>query len=416
MKTSNRAFWAALFLLLALALLGGCGDDDCSEPVDDDDGAVDDDDDDDDNNDDNDDDSFFPADLPGPYHAGAFAFSITDSERDRFLPVTIWYPTDQTWGESMTYLFGLIYDPGAIKDAAIAKGGPFPLIVFSHGISSFDFQSFSLMTHLASHGYIVAAVSHLQSTALTYIGTKYFSKSAMDRPQDVSALIDTMLEKNRTHTDVFFENVDPTKIGIVGHSMGGYTAIASLGPDLDVNGMIEKCDEIGQANWTGEWHYCNDVTTSDLTYVEDCHPCSHGDDRILASVAMAPAFPQIMVPGSLSQVDVPVLVMGGDLDATTPPMTQNYLYFEGLPHPDTLFWLLEGATHYSFSSVCEIDIARRFFDCEDDILDTNIAHDRIWTATAAYLGLHVKGDDRYRTYFEPDYLSIVPEVTVETKR
>ena len=408
--------WFCL-IVLGLAVVLSCGDDDDQDddctPCDDDDASDDDDaaDDDDDNNDD----SVWPAELPGPYYAGAVPIGFSDPDRSRKLPGYLWYPTEQTSGASMTYMFGLIWDDDAIRDAKLASGGPFPLIVFSHGISSVDFQSFALMDYLASHGYVVASASHLQSTLFTYVGTEFFSKSAIDRPQDVSALIDAMLRRNNTPGDPLFEKIDPDRIGVVGHSFGGYTAIASLNPPLDVYGMIEKCEQVGQANWSGEWKYCHDVTTSDLSFAEDCRPCSLGDARIKAAVPMSPAFPYIMVPGALASVDVPALVMVGELDEVTPPDTQVRVYFDGLSHPETLYWELAGGSHDTFSSACEMSIVRAIFDCGDGFIDPKIAFVLIRTATVAFFGLHLKGQEPYRSYFEQPYLSTVPEVTLETK-
>ena len=412
----KMSFSKILFFLFLAILFGVCFTISCSndEEVSTNSGQADDDDDIDDDDDETEE-PFIPADQPGPYNAGAVEFPVIDKDRNRILPTIVWYPTDAKYGKSMTYLFGLLWDDDAFKDAGIAGSGPFPLIVFSHGHTSINFQSFSLMTYLAGHGYIVAASNHIENTALTYFSSKNFAKSALDRPQDMSALIDTMLAKNKDEQSRFYGKIDEDKIGIIGHSFGGYTSIASLNPPLNVYGMIEKCEEIGEENWSGEWIFCHDVTESDLSYVEDCRPCKLGDDRIKVSIPMTPAFPYLIEPDGLGEIDIPVLVMGGEYDEITPPDTKVRLYFEGLSHPDTIYWELAKASHYTFSSACEISIARAFFECGENLIDTNVAHYHIQTATIAYLGIHLKNDERYRAYFEPEYLATAPEVTIETK-
>src|SRR2546428_3435852 len=93
--------------------------------------------------------------LPGPYGVGETSLVLVDASRptmpngsfpgapDRTLPTAVWYPTaPDTSG----------------PDATLASNGrPFPLVVFGHALGSYNRQSTFLTTHLASHGYIVAA-------------------------------------------------------------------------------------------------------------------------------------------------------------------------------------------------------------------------------------------------------------------
>jgi predicted dienelactone hydrolase len=411
-------------ILGILALSGfvtiGCGDDD----DDNDSGGIDDDDstDDDTNDEANDDvddddtvDVFLPPDELGPYKVGVFSFFFSYDAGSRILPTMVWYPTEDTTGEPMTYLLGLIPDRVAFRDATITQDGPFPLIVFSHGSQSVNFQSFSFIDHLVSHGYIVAACGHIQSTALTYFTPTYFAKSAIDRPQDISALIDAMLAESEDGASRFHGKVDADRIGIFGHSFGGYTSIAALGAPVDLYGMVEKCEEIGESNWHGEWHRCEDLANSDMSYADHCDPCNLGDPRIKVSVPMAPSFPYMIQSGGLENIDVPVLIMAGELDEITPPLTQNRLFFDGLSHPETLYWELKGGSHYTFSSVCELPITGLFFTCDQDHIGAGQASPLIKTALTAFLGLHLLGDERYRYYFQDDYLATTPEILLETK-
>jgi predicted dienelactone hydrolase len=416
----------AIAILLLICLLLSCSSDDKSDDPtassdddddlgsgDDDDSAIDDDDGDDD--DDNDTiDIYLPAEEPGPYNVGAFEFFYQYEDKDRTLPGMVWYPTEDQTGETMRYFFGLVRDFGAFKDAEPAEG-PFPLIVFSHGNQSVNFQSFNFIDHLVSHGYVVAACSHLQNTALTYLRPSYFAKIALDRPQDISALIDVMLAKNDNEASRLYGRMDPSRIGVFGHSFGGYTSIATLvGPIIDADYYVEKCEELGPGAWHGEWNRCVDLMSSDMSYVEDC-PCTLGDPRIKVAVPMAPAHSYFIVPGSLEEIAVPTLIMAGELDAITPPATQNRLYFEGMTHPETLYWEMAGASHYTFSIGCEIPIARPFFPCTEEYIDHSRATPLIRTALTAFLGLHLLNDERYQYYFENEYLITAPEITLETK-
>ncbi len=149
----------------------------------------------------------------------------------------------------------LVTDPtGSVRDAAIAEGGPFPVVVFSHGNGGVRFQSFFLTEYLASHGYIVvspdhtgnAAVSSLPGGDLTglllpagvlpnavAVDPAYsFDLQGTDRLADVSFLVDSVIELNESDPDGRFTGkIDIENVGLTGHSFGGFTTVAAMVAD-----------------------------------------------------------------------------------------------------------------------------------------------------------------------------------------
>jgi len=127
----------------------------------------------------------------GPYSVGSTSFTLTDASRreslsadpeaKRELFVDVWYPgvsrTDQStpkaetlWEELyagewdrvrfvMDYLRGV--DTHTYPDLPIDVGhGPYPILLFSHGLQMFTSQSTLLMEHLASNGYVIFSIAH----------------------------------------------------------------------------------------------------------------------------------------------------------------------------------------------------------------------------------------------------------------
>lgn len=356
-----------------------------------------------------------PAELRGPYPVAATKVTFVDEARSRTLPGTIWYPGRNTSGKLMGYFEGAVPRTDVWEDGAPSTKGPFPLIIFSHGHTAFREQSYFLTEYLASHGYVVAAADHIENDFFTH-QTRFFAKSSWDRPRDVGLEIDTVLAWNQEDGNLLQGLVDETRIGVVGHSFGGYTAIASLNPELNARGMLARCNEMDEAEWTGEWVFCHEIAGSDLSYIEDCNPCRAGDERLLAAVSLTPAFPQLIVEGGIASIDRPVLVMGGSSDETTPVETQVKLYWQQLTHQDSMYLELAKASHYSFTSVCDIPfVAGPAYSCEGDFLNAQRGWDLINTATTAFLGLHIKGQEGYRRYFTQD-LPAQPEVTLELQQ
>jgi hypothetical protein len=129
--------------------------------------------------------------LPEPtgnYDVGTVSFSLMDDNRDEFhtddandkreLFVEVWYPGEllepvtpkSLWSElysgqrdvvsfTLSYLKGVKTHSYPDIPPAIDEG-PFPLLLFNHGLQMFTSQSTLLMEHLASNGYIIVSIAH----------------------------------------------------------------------------------------------------------------------------------------------------------------------------------------------------------------------------------------------------------------
>ncbi|MCC6803728.1 MAG: hypothetical protein IT319_12665, partial [Anaerolineae bacterium] len=112
-------------------------------------------------------------DAPTYGQSGAFAVGtreLTIDDPTRPLTATLWYPAlNPDDAEAVTiYRLGLIAVTGsALRDAEVdPSGGPYPLVIFSHGNGGMRFQSLFFTERLASYGFIVMAVDHPDDTAL----------------------------------------------------------------------------------------------------------------------------------------------------------------------------------------------------------------------------------------------------------
>ncbi len=109
-----------------------------------------------------------------------------------------------------------------------AARGPFPVVFFMHGTGSFRTQSASLTTAWASRGFVVAAADHPGlglADSLTRVGCPG-SPPERDLKSDVET-VRAAIESAEGDLSFLAERVDLSRIGLAGHSAGG-AAVASL--------------------------------------------------------------------------------------------------------------------------------------------------------------------------------------------
>ena len=184
--------------------------------------------------------------VRGKFPVGVRTIEALNTVRDRRFSVEIWYPAaaqhagqDTAPGTQDVFTVPSGDTPlrqMAVRDAA-AQPGTYPLVIFSHASGHHRRGATFLCTHLSSHGYVVAASDHSEVIAAELArrdGETPEQKAARieaviaSRVPDVRFLLDHLLGGAAWESEA---HVDPTRIGIVGHSFGGWTALA--GPEAE---------------------------------------------------------------------------------------------------------------------------------------------------------------------------------------
>lgn len=174
--------------------------------------------------------------LRGRFPVGVRTIQALDKSRARSFPCEIWYPAaaqhaghDLRLGTQDSFTVPPSDTPrsqAAVRDAA-AQPGTWPLILFSHHSGGHRRAATFLCTHLSSHGYIVAALDHSEVVAPELQGRT--GETAEQRLARVDAWMANRVPDIRFLLERLVRelNLDPTQIGIVGHSFGGWTALAA---------------------------------------------------------------------------------------------------------------------------------------------------------------------------------------------
>jgi len=183
--------------------------------------------------------------APGPFAVGVRTLQIRDRDRGRVFPCEIWYPVA---GPPSAAPPGAGPRAGGLAEQrdAPAQPGEHPVAVFSHFSGGGRRTATYLTTHLASHGYAVAAMDHSELIA-PELGPRA-GESAAERARRIDAVIASRVPDVRLLLSALtgprpiagLEGIglDPELIAVAGHSFGGWTALAAPESDPRVRAVV----------------------------------------------------------------------------------------------------------------------------------------------------------------------------------
>ena len=132
----------------------------------------------------------------------------------------------------------------SVRNAQV-RDGKFPLIVFSHGNGGNRHQNTFWCDFLASHGYVIVSADHTGNASMTIINGKMIpydgkgrTSSAVDRPKDMSFLLDQMTLWNQGADHRFKGKLDLSAVCASGMSFGSMTAVRVADADPRFKSVI----------------------------------------------------------------------------------------------------------------------------------------------------------------------------------
>jgi hypothetical protein len=211
----------------------------------------------------------------GPYPAGTTSLYLEDTSRPdpwvagvnaRELMVSVWYPAVPSDGRPAPYMTpaeselllasagitGVPQDAlSTVRASAISDATPaghqrsLPLVVLSPGFTNPRSTLTALAEDLASHGYVVAGIDHTYESHATAFpdgrittclarearrrDSGFWEKVAAGRAADVSFVLGELTGANPAWRGAGL--IDPSRMAMAGHSVGGAAAIAAMVAD-----------------------------------------------------------------------------------------------------------------------------------------------------------------------------------------
>ena len=256
--------------------------------------------------------------------AGLRALEVKDDVQGVRVPAWLVYPAP---GEPKPVRFGP-YELEVVEGAALPRE-PLPLVVVSHGNGGSPWTHRGTALHLARAGFLVALVEHPGNSRADN-SLAFTAANLANRPRHVRLVLDAVEALVR-----------PSRVAILGQSIGGYTALAVAG-GRPITAASEEQDGVSKPV-----------------------PVTR-DPRVSALVLLAPATAWFHPEGALADVDVPILLRTGEHDPYALSI-HGEIVLRGVRDPSRVDAnVVPNAGHFSFQTPFPPALSRPDFEPSQD--------------------------------------------------
>lgn len=252
--------------------------------------------------------------------AGLKQMTVFDRGTGISFPMLVFYPTSAPSEKRMIGPF-----PFDVASDAEVEDGIFPVVLISHGSGGSHLVYRSLATYLAKNGFIVCVPEHPFNNRNDNAWENSIN-NLLHRPRHAGLSLDSLFSHEQ-----FKDRAKKDSVAMIGHSMGGYTALVAAGgiPSMD---HFFKEDVI---------RYMHDLPRGGLDV--------SADERVRAIVLFAPGTAWFLPEKSLDRVRLPILLFTAEKDEYT--AGQEQILLDGLPDLSRLrHRIIKNAGHFSFLS------------------------------------------------------------------
>ncbi|MDJ0617167.1 MAG: alpha/beta hydrolase [Calothrix sp. MO_192.B10] len=324
--------------------------------------------------------------TPGSVKYSSKTIYLQDTSRDRKYPVDLYLPP-----------------------ANNNSGEPIPVVVISHGFSDSRSTFTQLAQFLASHGFAVALPEHIGSNlaqrenTLAGRGKELFRLNEfVNRPLDVTFLLNYLEGLNQSE---FQGRLNLKKVGIIGHSFGGYTALMLGGATVDFEQLTQDCQQ--EPFNISSLLQCRAREFKPSSVQRKILSQGLRDPRIQLVITLNPVSSIILGQKGLSRIQVPVVMGSAGYDPATPVVGEQIRAFTWLQTPNKYLVLADGFSHTTELTAL---LNRLFYSSsasaqlEDEV---KIFQQNARVMMLAFLQVYIAERSQYRPYIQPSYAQFI---------
>lgn len=296
-------------------------------------------------------------------------------------------------------------DRTLVLDIYYQKQTQGPLVVMSHGFGA-DRRFLSyLARHLASYGFTVISVEHpgsninsLEENAQKMdLGNLLPSSEFIDRPKDISFVLDELGKLNQKE-GYLKGKLNTEQVTVIGHSFGGYTALALAGVPIDLKQLRDYCQSLNLLGRSpADWLQCAaaNLPQSQLSFK---------DSRVVQVIAFNPIIGQIF-GDNLQQLKIPIMILASTEDGITPVIAHQLKPFAQISGEKYLITAV-GATHLSVTNIKNLHTGLGSNTLVREILgeETQPLRQTAKALSLAFISQLTPQGTQYREFLTPGYV------------
>jgi predicted dienelactone hydrolase len=345
----------------------------------------------------------------GNHKVGVKTLQLTDSSRNRNLRLEVWYPANLEVNQSEQTSYKAVigstkFDLAglAARDASLESGN-FPLVILSHGQPGSRFMMSYLTEHLASRGFVVAAIDHTSSTYDDLTPESYVS-SLIDRPLDILFSISEVAAN--------IPNADANNVALFGYSYGGYSSLNAAGIGLDqanLEAYSKASNNEGPSFALPHFDALTKIRGKDMI---------KPDPRVKALFVMAPYGIPWLSPEQFASMSIPFFVACGRDDDIAVYERDAAVAFKLSGSKPKYLLTLEAALHNPFSNHPPLEARANFKDFErwfEPVWDRERLNDITKHFATAFLNQSLKQDGSAAQYLQTNLFGFLPRTTLGIK-
>jgi predicted dienelactone hydrolase len=356
----------------------------------------------------------------GALNIGVRTIQVTDKNRpdilntkpgapvvryDRTLTLEVWYPAALAAGQQPGGEYKVITRDAsitavvhgkAVRDAAPkpGEGGPYPLVIISHGYPGNRYLMSHVGENLASKGFVTVSIDHKDST---YDDQQAFGSTLYNRSFDQLFVLNEIDRLSKPGSGHFLSGLaDAARAGIIGYSMGGYGVVNVIGGGYS------------DAAVTGTGAPPNKLLAHRAASNPEYQKAR--DPRIKAAIAIGPWGMQggFWDAEGLKGIRTPVLFIAGSNDETSGYEKGTRAIFQGAVNADRYLLTFVNANHNAAAPMpAPLETYRAsgagtpgFTHYADAVWDTTRMNNILHHFATAYFGLYLKGEQDKQAYFD----------------
>ena len=246
---------------------------------------------------------------------GRRTITLVDVARDqRRLDVDIWYPAAGSDAPRSVYevLPGIAFSAAHAQHQPEPAVGRYPLVLMSHGRTGMRISYSMLCEALAARGAVVASADHPGDALMDWLTGRHVDDrtNEVNRVGDAHLVLDSLLHGHEAVPSAITSMIHHDRIALAGHSYGAFTAFATAAGSRGVK----------------------------------------AHERVGAVIGFQP-YMRSMSDRLLARIDVPSLLVVGELDTVTPAHIDSDRAWELLGGRPRWKLDLAGAGHQAVSDI-----------------------------------------------------------------